>query len=68
MTGGAVFDYLSGNLRRAPHWMNDHSLEWLGRLVIEPRRLWKRYIVGNPAFLARILRERLMIDARRGGT
>ena len=65
MTGGAVFDYLSGNLRRAPRWMNDHSLEWLGRLIIEPRRLWRRYMVGNPTFLARVLRQRLTSDIGR---
>lgn len=59
LTGGAVFDYVSGELRRAPRWMTDHGLEWLGRLVIEPRRLWKRYLIGNPLFLWRVLRQRL---------
>jgi len=59
LTGGAVFDYVSGNLHRAPRWMTDHGLEWLGRLIIEPRRLWKRYIVGNPLFLYRVLKQRL---------
>lgn len=59
LTGGAVFDYVSGRLRRAPAWMTRHGLEWLGRLVIEPRRLLGRYVVGNPLFLARVLRERL---------
>ncbi|MCB9150110.1 MAG: WecB/TagA/CpsF family glycosyltransferase [Caldilineaceae bacterium] len=59
LTGGAVFDYISGELQRGPKWMTDHNLEWLARLVIEPRRLWKRYILGNPAFFARILMERL---------
>ncbi len=59
LTGGAVFDYLSGELQRAPRWMTDNGLEWLGRLLIEPRRLWRRYLVGNPLFLARVLRARL---------
>jgi N-acetylglucosaminyldiphosphoundecaprenol N-acetyl-beta-D-mannosaminyltransferase len=59
LTGGAVFDYVSGELRRAPRWMTDHGLEWLGRLVIEPRRLWKRYLIGNPLFLWRVLKQRL---------
>lgn len=59
LTGGAVFDYLSGNLRRAPRWMTDHGLEWLGRLIIEPHRLWKRYIVGIPLFIWRIIKQRL---------
>jgi N-acetylglucosaminyldiphosphoundecaprenol N-acetyl-beta-D-mannosaminyltransferase len=58
LTGGAVFDYLSGELQRAPRWMTDHSLEWLGRLVIEPQRLWKRYLVGNPQFLWSVLKEK----------
>jgi N-acetylglucosaminyldiphosphoundecaprenol N-acetyl-beta-D-mannosaminyltransferase len=59
LTGGAVFDYVSGELRRAPRWMTDHGLEWLGRLLIEPRRLWKRYLVGVPLFLWRVLKQRL---------
>lgn len=58
MTGGAVFDYISGELRRAPEWMTDNGMEWLGRLLIEPGRLWRRYILGNPLFFSRILRER----------
>jgi N-acetylglucosaminyldiphosphoundecaprenol N-acetyl-beta-D-mannosaminyltransferase len=58
LTGGAVFDYISGQLRRPPRWMNDHNLEWLGRLIIEPRRLWRRYIIGNPVFLWRVFRQR----------
>jgi N-acetylglucosaminyldiphosphoundecaprenol N-acetyl-beta-D-mannosaminyltransferase len=52
---GAAFDYVSGNVRRAPRWMTDHGLEWLGRLIIEPRRLWKRYIIGIPVFFYRVL-------------
>jgi N-acetylglucosaminyldiphosphoundecaprenol N-acetyl-beta-D-mannosaminyltransferase len=58
LTGGAVFDYVSGNLQRAPQWMTDNGLEWLGRLVIEPDRLWKRYILGNPRFLWNVLRQK----------
>ncbi len=57
LTGGAVFDYVSGDLRRAPRWLTDHGLEWLGRLIIEPRRLWRRYILGNPKFLWRVIRQ-----------
>jgi len=59
LTGGAVFDYVAGEVTRAPRWMTDHGLEWLGRLVIEPRRLWKRYLIGNPLFLFRVLRQKL---------
>jgi N-acetylglucosaminyldiphosphoundecaprenol N-acetyl-beta-D-mannosaminyltransferase len=65
LTGGAVFDYLSGTLRRAPRWMTGSGLEWLGRLAIEPRRLWRRYLLGNPLFLARVLRQRLVEGAAR---
>jgi N-acetylglucosaminyldiphosphoundecaprenol N-acetyl-beta-D-mannosaminyltransferase len=59
LTGGAVFDYVSGALKRSPHWLNRIGFEWLGRLVVEPRRLWRRYVLGNPRFLARVLRQRL---------
>jgi N-acetylglucosaminyldiphosphoundecaprenol N-acetyl-beta-D-mannosaminyltransferase len=54
LTGGAVFDYISGELHRAPRWMTDNGLEWLGRLFIEPKRLWRRYIIGIPLFFWRI--------------
>jgi N-acetylglucosaminyldiphosphoundecaprenol N-acetyl-beta-D-mannosaminyltransferase len=59
LTGGAVFDYISGELRRGPRWMTDHGLEWLARLYIEPKRLWSRYLVGNPLFIWRVLKQRL---------
>ncbi|MCB9138846.1 MAG: WecB/TagA/CpsF family glycosyltransferase [Caldilineaceae bacterium] len=59
LTGGAVFDYVSGTLQRAPTWMTNHGLEWLGRMLIEPGRLWKRYVIGNPTFLTRVLNERM---------
>lgn len=59
LTGGAVFDYLSGELKRAPRWMTDNSLEWLGRLLIEPHRLWQRYIIGNPRFLLNIFKQKM---------
>ncbi len=56
---GAAFDYVAGEVRRAPRWMTDHGLEWLGRLVVEPRRLWKRYLLGIPLFFWRVLLQRL---------
>lgn len=59
LTGGAVFDYVSGQLRRAPRWMRTSGLEWLGRLLIDPRRLAGRYLVGNPEFLVRVLWKRV---------
>src|ERR1700691_384824 len=46
---GAAFDMNSGRLRRAPRWMQDNGLEWLFRLLAEPRRLWKRYLVTIPS-------------------
>lgn len=48
---GAAFDYHAGTLRRPPAWMQRHGLEWLFRLVQEPRRLWRRYLVYNARFL-----------------
>ncbi len=59
LTGGAVFDYVSGDLRRGPQWMTNHGLEWAARLLIEPQRLWRRYLVGNPLFLWRVLQQRI---------
>lgn len=56
---GAFFDFAAGVVPRAPHWMNRAGVEWLYRLGREPRRLWKRYLLGNPAFLAHMAVERL---------
>lgn len=56
---GAMFDYLAGELPRAPRWLTDRGLEWLGRLVVEPGRLWRRYLVGNPRFFYNVIRQRL---------
>ena len=57
---GGLFDYYSGRIPRAPAWMRQAGLEWLWRLRCEPARLWKRYLVGNPLFLARVLRARIL--------
>ena len=54
-TIGAVFDFFAGTVKRAPLWWQKHSLEWLYRLLMEPRRMWKRYIVGNTLFLWNLL-------------
>ncbi|WP_445166911.1 WecB/TagA/CpsF family glycosyltransferase [Mycolicibacterium sp. Dal123E01] len=51
---GAAFDYHAGTLRLPPPWMQRYSLEWLWRLALEPRRLWRRYVLLNPAYLARL--------------
>lgn len=48
---GAAFDYHAGTLKRAPLWMQRNGLEWFYRLVTEPRRLWRRYLVTNSLFI-----------------
>jgi N-acetylglucosaminyldiphosphoundecaprenol N-acetyl-beta-D-mannosaminyltransferase len=48
---GAAFDLLSGNLDEAPDWMKQAGLQWFYRLIKEPRRLWRRYLINNPKFL-----------------
>ncbi len=65
LTGGAVFDYVSGELKRGPRVLTDNGFEWLARLFIEPRRLWRRYVLGNPLFLARVLKQRLTEESSR---
>lgn len=57
-TIGAVFDFFAGNTKRAPQWWQKHGLEWLYRLIKEPRRMWRRYIIGNTVFLWNMLGEK----------
>ena len=57
-TIGAVFDFFAGTAKRAPKWWQEHSLEWLYRLIIEPKRMWRRYIIGNALFLWNIWKEK----------
>lgn len=52
---GAAFDFHAGLVRQAPRWVQRSGCEWLFRLVAEPKRLWRRYAVNNPAFLFRLL-------------
>ncbi len=54
---GAAFDFLSGAKQEAPRFLHGTGLEWLHRLVSEPRRLWRRYLVGNAVFLWLVARE-----------
>lgn len=56
---GALFEYFGGERARAPVWMRKIGLEWLFRLALEPRRLWRRYIVGNFVFVWRVFKARL---------
>lgn len=48
---GAAFDWLAGSVPRAPEWMQRIGLEWLYRLLLDPRRLWRRYVLNNPPFM-----------------
>ena len=57
-TIGAVFDFFAGTVERAPKWWQQHGLEWLYRLLKEPRRMWRRYIIGNALFLWNIAGEK----------
>ena len=54
---GAAFDFHAGTKKRAPRWMRQCGLEWLFRLMMEPRRLWQRYLINNPWFLWLLLRQ-----------
>ena len=57
-TIGAVFDFFAGTVERAPMWWQRHGLEWLYRLLKEPQRMWRRYIIGNTLFLWNMLKEK----------
>jgi len=52
---GGLFDFLSGRTRRGPQWLLDNGFEWLCRLLVEPGRLWRRYLVGNTKFVLIVL-------------
>jgi exopolysaccharide biosynthesis WecB/TagA/CpsF family protein len=54
---GALFDFLAGEVQRAPLWMRRLNIEWVYRLMLEPKRMWQRYILGNPKFVLRVLSE-----------
>ena len=56
-TIGAVFDFFAGTVERAPIWWQEHGLEWLYRLIKEPKRMWRRYIIGNTLFLWNMTKE-----------
>lgn len=61
---GAAFDFHAGRIKQAPRWMQRSGLEWFFRLTQDPRRLWKRYIFGNPRFVYLVLRQ--LIRQRKG--
>jgi len=64
--GGAIIDFLGNKTSRAPAWMRSTGLEWAYRLALEPKRLFRRYVRGNPVFLARSLRLAAQALRRRG--
>ncbi|OBB75581.1 hypothetical protein A6B34_13350 [Mycolicibacterium monacense] len=53
---GAAFDFVAGTVKEAPRWVQNSGFEWLFRLIVEPRRLWRRYLIGNVEFLWAALR------------
>ena len=55
---GGTFDVVAGRVKRAPNWMQKYGLEWLYRIIQEPRRMWKRYLVTNSIFLWLLLKEK----------
>lgn len=56
---GASFDFVAGNVKRAPRWISNHGFEWLWRLIQEPKRLWKRYLIDDIPFFYLILKQKL---------
>lgn len=65
MCVGAAFDFHAGSKPMAPAWLQKRGLEWLFRLAVEPRRLWRRYVVTNALFLLKYSRKRWSFRARR---
>jgi len=59
LPSGSMIDYIAGVKKATPSWMANRGLEWLYRLLREPRRLWKRYLLGNPLFMFRVIVRRI---------
>lgn len=57
-TIGAVFDFFAGTSERAPLWWQQHGIEWLYRFIQDPRRMWRRYLIGNAKFILSVLKEK----------
>lgn len=62
---GAAFDFHAGTLRQAPSWMQERGMEWIFRLAVEPRRLWKRYLKNNPRFAVLAFKELVLEKVKR---
>ena len=56
---GGSFELISGMVYRSPKWMQKAGLEWLFRLIVEPRRLWKRYLIGNTVFVWLVIKQKI---------
>ncbi|HEY3113511.1 MAG TPA: WecB/TagA/CpsF family glycosyltransferase [Gemmatimonadaceae bacterium] len=63
---GAALDYVAGKVRRGPNWLTQNGFEWLTRLVVQPRRLWRRYLLGLPEFALLVARQRISARPRLG--
>lgn len=61
---GGLFDFLSGRTARGPQWLLDNGFEWFCRLIVEPRRLWRRYLLGNTEFVLYLLWRRYILDEK----
>lgn len=55
---GGLFDFYSGRISRCPRWMQEIGMEWIWRLMQEPQRMWRRYVLGNPLFLLRVMKQK----------
>ncbi len=64
---GGLFDFYSGNIKRAPTWMREIGMEWFFRFLMEPKRMFKRYFIGNPVFIFRVLRWKYQKDKGQNG-
>jgi len=62
---GGSFDVIAGKVKRAPEWMQKTGLEWFYRFIQEPKRMWKRYILGNPHFVYLVVKQKLGISKRK---
>ncbi len=59
LPAGSMIEYVAGRKKHAPPWMANHGMEWVYRLLQEPGRLWRRYLIGNPLFLLRVVLQRV---------
>ena len=62
---GAVFDFYAGTIKRAPQWMINLGLEWFYRFIKEPKRMWRRYLLGNIIFTLHLVKEKLTLTFKR---